>query len=531
MNPGEPETRPGIPPVTEGGRVLTALSAVRLRELIGTGEISPVELLDACIDRIQRLNPAVNAVTATCFARARREATAAEAAVRNGEPLGPLHGLPLGVKDLENTAGLLTTRGSPLLRDNVPDADGAAVARLRAAGAIVIGKTNVPEWGAGANSRNPVWGATGNAFDPMRNAGGSSGGSAVALACDMVPLATGSDTGGSLRIPAALAGVVGVRPSPGVVPAERRELGWSPLSVVGPMGRTVADARLQLSVMAGPDDVDPLSYPLPADAFHTGRPVDPGRLRIAYTADFGVCPVDPDIRAVFAERVSRIAALVGRCDPIDLSADMASADRCFDVLRALSFVTGFADVYRRDPDLLGPNVRDNYEIGAGLSLADVGWAHREQTRIFRRFNELFADYDLVLAPVTPVSPFPWTTLYPAAVDGVPARNYYHWLGLTYLVTLTTNPALSLPCGMDRHGLPFGLQVIAGHRQDAFLLDAAESLEAVFRGDPVLRRPIPDVRRLIDPVPALRDLVTAAPPPALVRDDSVPPPVDREPAPS
>lgn len=500
--------------------MLTELSALRLRELIATGQVSPVELLDACIERIERINPAVNAVTATCFARARREAARAEGAVLAGETLGPLHGLPLGVKDLENTAGLLTTRGSPLLRTNVPDTDALAVARLRAAGAIVVGKTNVPEWGAGANSRNPVWGATGNPFDPMRNAGGSSGGSAVALACDMVPLATGSDTGGSLRIPAALAGVVGVRPSPGVVPGDRRELGWSPISVVGPMGRTVADARIQLAVMAGPDATDPLTYPLPAHAFTVAEPVEPADLRIAYTTDFGICPVEPDIRAVFAQRIAAIAPMVARCDCVDsvLAAEMGDADRCFDIIRALGFVSGFGETYQRDPDLLGPNVRANHEIGAAMSLADVGWAHREQTQIFRRFNALFADYDLVLSPVTPVSPFPWTTLYPPVVDGVPARNYYHWLGLTYVITLTTNPALSLPCGVDRAGLPFGVQVVAGHRRDGFLLDAAEALESAFASNSDLRRPVPDIETLAHPVPALLSLVTDPPPRSLVRDD-------------
>ncbi len=495
---------------------LTTLSAVELRRRIGARELSPVALLDACIERIERLNPAVNAVTATCFARARREAERAESAVTAGEPIGPLHGLPLGVKDLEDTAGLLTTRGSPLLRTNVPSADGLVVRRLRDAGAIVVGKTNVPEWGAGANSRNPVWGATGNPFNPLRNAGGSSGGSAVALACDMVPLATGSDTGGSLRIPAAMAGVVGFRPSPGLVPADRRELGWSPISVVGPMGRTVADARLQLSVMVGVDAVDPLTYPVPAGAFASSAVVDPGALRIGYTEDFGMCPVDADIREVFRERIAAITPLVTRCD--EITPDLGEADRCFDVIRAVGYLTGFQEIYDRDPAILGPNVRANYEIGASMRLADFSWGHREQTRIFRRWNEIYRDYDLVLAPVTPVSPFPWTTLYPEQVEGIAARNYYHWLGLTYLVTLTTNPALALPCGVDRQGMPFGLQVIGGFRQDAFLLDAAEALETVFAGIPALRRPIPDAARLSEPVPALHGPVTAAPPPELVRDD-------------
>ena len=492
---------------------LVALSAVELRRRIGARQLSPVELLDACLARIARINPAVNAVTATCFQRARREAERADAAVRSGEPLGPLHGLPLAVKDLEDTEGLLTTRGSPLLRANVPAADAASVARLRAAGAIVVGKTNVPEWGAGANSRNPVWGATGNPFNPRLNAGGSSGGSAVALACDMVPVATGSDTGGSLRIPAALCGVIGFRPSPGMVPSERRAHGWTPISVVGPMGRSVADTRLQFEAIIGPDDRDPLSHPAAAVA---EQAVDLSTLRVAYTEDFGICPVDPDIRHSFRNKVEALRPFVGACEP--LTVDMGEADRCFDVIRAVNYLVGYRDAYEADPDSLGANVRANYEIGAAMNLADFAWAHREQTQIFRRFQQIYRDYDLVVAPVTPVSPFPWTQLYAEQVAGVPARNYYHWLGLTYVVTLTTNPALSLPCGLDQHGMPFGLQVIGPHLGDGRLLDCAQAMEAAFASVEELRRPRPDVAALDEPTPSLRSIVTAAPPPELCRDD-------------
>ena len=280
---------------------LLRLSAVELRRRIGTKELSPVELLDACIDRIERLNPAVNAVTAVCYERAREEAKAAEKSVMRGDSLGLLHGLPTGIKDLDETGGLLTTYGSPLYRDFVPERDNAMVARVRAAGAIVVGKTNVPEFGAGANSRNFVWGATGNPFDPMLNAGGSSGGSAVALATDMLPVCTGSDTGGSLRIPAAKCGVVGFRPSPGLVPVERRSLGWTPISVVGPMGRTVEDTCLLMAPQAALDDCDPLSYPVDSREFAVPEPRDLGSLRVAYTEDFGVSPVDASIRRVFRE--------------------------------------------------------------------------------------------------------------------------------------------------------------------------------------------------------------------------------------
>src|SRR5262249_35717593 len=223
---------------------LLAMSSVELRRRIGSKEVSPVELLEAAIARVEALNPAVNAIAATDYGRARKLAKDAEAAARKGERLGPLHGLPTGIKDLHEAAGLLTTYGSPLYRGYVPAQDAAMVALVRKAGAIIVAKTNVPEFGAGANTRNVVWGATGNPFNPLLNAGGSSGGAAVALACDMLPVCTGSDTGGSLRIPAAICGVVGFRPSPGVVPMDGRPLGWTPISVLGPMGRSVADLRL-----------------------------------------------------------------------------------------------------------------------------------------------------------------------------------------------------------------------------------------------------------------------------------------------
>ena len=258
---------------------LVTLRATELRRLIGIKEVSPVELLKACIARIEALDPAVNAIAARAFERARTEARAAEAAVLNGAALGRLHGLPIGIKDLQDTEGLLTTHGSPLYKDHVPAADSAQVALVRAAGAIVTAKTNVPEFGAGANSRNSVWGATGNPFDPTLIAGGSSGGSAAALACDMLPLCTGSDTGGSLRLPAAICGVVGFRPSPGLVPMNGRPLGWTPISVLGPMGRSVADARMLFAVQLGVDSRDPLSRALDPDSAAHVRPADLSRLK------------------------------------------------------------------------------------------------------------------------------------------------------------------------------------------------------------------------------------------------------------
>ena len=483
-------------------------SAVGLRRLIGNRQLSPVELLEACIARIERFNPAVNAICATDFTRARETARVAEAQVMRGDPLGALHGLPLGVKDLQATAGLLTTHGNVRLRGNIPTADIALVARLRAAGAIVTAKTNVPDMGAGANTRNPVWGATGNPFNPALNAGGSSGGAAAALATGMFPLCTGSDTGGSLRIPAALCGVVGLRPTPGLVANDARPLGWSVISVLGPMGRNVADTALLFAASVGMDTRDPLSYPVDPSSFWPLKEVDLSTLRVCTTEDFGVCSVEPEIRRVFRQRVHAIRPLVAECEPVDLQ--LGDADRAFDILRAESFVAAFGDLLREAPESMGPNLHANMAIAASITLADRAWAHLEQTRIARRFAKAFEHYDLILAPVTPVSPFPWTELYAGTVDGQTMRNYYHWLALTYVVTLATNPALSLPCGKDEHGMPFGLQVIGRLHGDAALLAAAQALEAAFASSPELRRPTPDMQALQAARAELKSIVTHPP---------------------
>ncbi|MBI0330656.1 amidase [Burkholderia plantarii] len=487
---------------------IVELTAPELRQMIGSKAISPVELIDACIARIDALNPYVNAMAATDYGAARRAAQAAEGAVMRGEPLGLLHGLPAGIKDLEATAGLLTTHGSPLYRDLVPGEDNLLVARLRAAGAIVVGKTNVPELGAGANTRNPVWGATGNPFDPNRNAGGSSGGSAAALACDMLPICTGSDTGGSLRIPAALCGVVGFRPSPGLVPSPRKLLGWTPISVVGPMGRNVAEARLQLAATAGLDSGDPLSYAIDAESFLASREIDVSRLRVGWTEDFGVCDVDEDIRRTFRRKLDAMRTMFAVCEPVEL--DFADAHRAFDVIRAESFVAGLRAAYENDPDSLGPNTRANYELGAAMTLADSASAHAAQTAIMRRFQQVYGRYDVILAPTTPVSPFPWTQLFASRVGGKAQENYYRWLALTYVVTLCTNPAAALPCGTDEAGMPFGLQVIGPFRQDRRTLDICEALEAAFSGSSELCRPRPDLLKLAHTViePPLRSIVVA-----------------------
>ncbi len=484
-------------------------TAVQLRRLIGARDVSPVEVLDAVLARIEQINPAVNAFAATDFERARLAAREAEHQVMRGEPLGLLHGLPIGVKDLQDTAGLLTTYGSPRYRGHVPRADNAMVSQLRRAGAIVIGKTNTPDMGAGANTQNFVWGATGNPFNPELNAGGSSGGSAAALATGMLPLATGSDTGGSLRVPAALCSVVGLRTTPGLVPNDARPLGWSGISVLGPMGRNIDDTALMLAAMVGFDARDPLSVPTDPAAIQPLRSLALSDVRIGFTEDLGgSCVLEPGIARVFRARVAALAGEVAVCEPVSIELDQAH--RTFDLVRAEGFLAAFSEVFQRAPDTLSANVRANMDMIGPITLADRAWAHLEQTRIARRFAALFDRFDLVLAPVSPLTPFPWKRLYADRVGEHTMRNYYEWCALTYVVTLSTHPALSLPCGRDEHGMPFGLQVIGRLRGEARLLSASRALEAFFASRPDLAQAKPDLKLLQNACPALRSIVTHPP---------------------
>ena len=471
---------------------LCDLSALELRRLIGAKQISPVELLASCRARIERVNGAVNAFVATCWERAEAEARAAERAVMAGAALGALHGLPIGIKDLALTDGLRTTFGSPQFAEFVPEADERQVAAVRAAGAIVVGKTNTPEFGAGANTVNPVYGATGNPFDPEKTCAGSSGGSAVALAVGMVPLATGSDMGGSLRNPAAYCGVVGFRPSPGAVPHELRLIGWSPLGVQGPMGRTVADTALLFEAMAACDARDPLSYPLPP---HAGpESIDLGSLRVAISEDLGFAPVDDGIREVFRAAMERVRGVFARADERDPPLD-ESANPAFEVNRAINFLAAHADTWRGRPQMLGPNIRANVEQGLAMSLEDVARAMQADTLLYRRFLEFMAEYDALICPAMAAPPFPHAQLYVEAINGQPMRTYFHWLALAYGLTLTAHPVACIPCGRDHTGMPFGIQVCGRRFEDRRTLRVAAALEQHLQSIPELARPLPDLDAL------------------------------------
>ena len=470
------------------------LPATEARALIGTKALSPVELMESCIARIEAVDHAVNAMVSRDFARARVQAKAAEAAVLAGERLGALHGLPIGIKDLDDVAGLRTTYGSTIFAEHVPVKDHSLVARVRAAGAIVLGKTNTPEFGAGANTRNAVYGATGNPFDPTRSAAGSSGGSAVALATGMVPLASGSDLGGSLRNPAGFCGIVGYRPSAGLVANETRGQGWSAQPQLGPMARTVPDVCLLLSAMAGLDERDPLSF-APDAVIARGMPmrVDLSSVRAAFSADLGFAPTEQRIRRTFAARTQGFRHIFGQA--VDATPDCSGADEAFAILRAMGMVAAHGEKVRTRPQDVGPNVRVNVEEGLGYSAADVAQALTVQTAIYRRFQTFFADHDVLITPTLTLSPRPWRELAPTEIDGVATRNYFHWLALAYGVTLTGHPAISLPVGLDEAGMPIGLQLVGRRGGDAMLLGVAAALEAVLNA-----RPVPDVAALAKAAP-------------------------------
>ena len=475
------------------------LTAVVARRLIGQKKLAPSELMESCIARIEAVDHAVNAMVARDFDRARATAKAADAAVARGDDLPPLHGLPIGIKDLQETEGLRTTFGSPIFRDHVPTADERIVAAVRSAGAIVLGKTNTPEFGAGANTRNAVYGATGNPFDPTLSAAGSSGGSAVALATGMVPICSGSDTGGSLRNPAAFSGIVGFRPTPGLVANERRGLGWNNLSVAGPMARTVPDLCLLLSTMVSDDPRDPLATTVhgrtvrrPED-FAVPARIDLSRMRVAVTPDFGFAPTERHIAEVFAEKTGLFRHVFAHAE--EATPDCTGADEAFEVLRAIGFLASHAEKVRTRPQDVGPNVRANVEEGQRYSAADVARAQTLQTMLYRRWQDFFRDKDVILTPSITISPRSWRELYPAEIDGKPTRTYFHWLALAYAVTLPGHPAVSLPVGLDRHGMPFGLQIVGPRGGDAFVLSVAAELEAMLAADARTARPVPDLARL------------------------------------
>lgn len=469
------------------------LTAVQARRLIGRKALSPVELMQSCLARIERINPALNAIVTLDPEAALKAARSAERAVTAGARLGALHGLPVAVKDSEPVRGMRTTWGSLLFKDHVPEADDPPVARIRAAGGIPFAKTNLPEFGAGANTVNRVFGPTGNPFDPVRTCGGSSGGSAVALATGMTPLATGSDYGGSLRTPAAFCGVVGFRPSLGTVPASESAAVLSPWAVKGPMGRTVEDAHLLLSVQAGHEPRDPFSHSGATGVAQPLAEADLGRLRVAVSPDLDCVPVDAGIAGIFRARLARFAGVFGAVE--EAAPDFGPIHDVFEVLRGLSFVAAHGERVKNHRELLDRNVVDNVERGLEYGLEDVAWAQAAQSRIYRNYLAFFEKYDVLICPAASVPPFPHEQLFITQINGEKMPTYMRWLAIAYAPTMAFGIAAVIPCGTDRHGLPFGIQVAGPKGADRKVLEIARALEAALAADPETARPLPDLAKL------------------------------------
>ncbi len=468
---------------------LTQLTATEAASLIKLGEITSLELVDACIGQIEVANTDLNAVVTSCFDRARKEAANLDSVQREALPLA---GVPVLIKDNQLTEGVATTLGSPIHRDRIPDADAGIVKRLRAAGAIVLGKTNIPEFSIGANTTNPLFGTTCNPFDTNLTCGGSSGGSAVAVAANMAPFATGSDHGGSLRIPASYCGVVGYRASPGVVPNEERTTPSTHYSLQGPVARNVEDAALMLSVIAARNaggSRDPMAFPLDASQFRHLDAVNTGSLNVAVSADLGGLLVSETNREAFVERVEQFSALFKTCDWHDIN--LSNAPAVDWLLRQDVFVTQYSDQASDWPEDINPNLRATYDTALQTPMAKIAEARGEQLALIRRCQNLFETYDLLIIPGMSVPPFPHTQLYPELIDGKPVENYMGWLGLTASLTVVGHPVVMIPAGLDKGGLPFGLQIVGPMYSDHRLLSAAREIEQAFQQVDLLRRPAPE----------------------------------------
>jgi len=450
------------------------MKATELARLIQARELSAKEVLTAHLAQIERVNPRVNAIVTLVPEQAMAQAQAADEALARGEATGPLHGLPIAHKDLVATQGIRTTWGSPIYKDFIPDQDDLIVERLKKAGAITMGKTNVPEFGAGSQTFNEVFGETLNPYDLEKTCGGSSGGAAVALACGMQPIADGSDMGGSLRNPANFCNVVGFRPSPGRVPAWPSELAWFPISVQGPMARTVEDVALMLSAIAGPDPRSPIAISEPGSLFTRPLGRDFKGIRIAWSHDLGEFPVDPTVTAVIDSQRHVFESL--GCIVEDNTLDFSDADEIFKVLRAWRFEVGYAELLKKHRDQIKDTVIWNVEVGMKLSGAQVSRAEQKRTQLYHRVRKFMETYEFLILPVSQVPPFDVKQRYITEINGVKMETYIDWMKSCYYITVTGHPAISVPCGFTPEGLPVGLQIVGRHQADFSVLQLAYAFE-------------------------------------------------------
>ncbi|PKU23774.1 amidase [Telmatospirillum siberiense] len=450
--------------------------AVETLSEIRAGHLSARELMAAHLERISQINPRLNAIVTLEADKAMENAAAADERQARGEDLGPLHGLPIAHKDSFQTRDLRTTFGSKLFADFIPNVDSLVVARAKAAGAICVGKTNLPEFGAGSHTFNALFGYSRNPYDISRTPGGSSGGSAIALATGMTALADGSDMGGSLRNPAGYCNVVGLRPSIGRVPQWPSANAFSTLTVAGPMGRTVADTALLLSVQAGADPRDPLSVPGDGALFRTSLDGDTKGLRIAISPDLGGLPMDPEIRSITAASAGLFEDL--GCVVEEATPDLGEANSAFQALRGLAFATGYGSTLERHRDMLKETVIWNIELGLALTGRRVAEAEAARLQAFHRMRNFLETHDFLVAPVSQVPPFPVEEEYVRAIDGTDMETYIDWMKSCYHISITGHPAISVPFAFTAGGLPVGIQIVGKYRDELGLLKLAQAVESV-----------------------------------------------------
>ncbi len=452
--------------------------AVALREMLRKKVISPVELIQAFLERIDKINPVINAYGTLVSKMALEAARKTESAIMRGDEAGLLAGIPVSIKDVTMTAGIRTTYGSKLYESFVPDVDELLVERVKQEGGIILGKTNTPEFAAGASTFNQVFGITRNPWNTAYTVGGSSGGAAASVAAGIGPLASGSDLGGSLRLPAAFCGVVGLRPSPGRVPDYPSLLNWDDLAVQGPIARTIADTALFLDAMSGPDGRSPVALPKETVPFlQAAQNPEAKNLKIAWSDNLNLMPVDPAVLKEARKAIDVFRGLGG--EVAEDCPDFSGARETALTLRGVRFVAMYGEQYRNDPEFrrwVNPLVTGNIEQGLKLSVEEIAWAHRQRSEIWNRVKEFFDKYDLLLTPTTPIPPFLAEVKFPTEIAGKPMENYLDWAMLTYAITMTGHPAISVPCGWMENGLPVGVQIVGRHHGEAALFKAAAAYE-------------------------------------------------------
>ncbi len=453
--------------------ITSTTSACAIATAVRARHVSAVDVVTQALATVERVNGPLNAIV-TLNPSALDDARRIDARVAAGDDVGVLAGVPVGIKDITPVAGLRTTYGSPIYADHVPADDAVVVARLRAAGAVILGKTNTPEFAAGANTWNDVFGRTRNPWNPALSAGGSTGGGAAALAAGMIALAEGTDLGGSLRLPAAFCGVVGLRPSPGLVPQHPVDWVWDTLSVSGPMARTVEDVALMLQVLAGPSPAAPLGQNTRGRNFVASALGGvPAGLRVAYCADIAGIGMDASIAATCAHAARLLAS--AELSVEELALDLSEFRDAFITLRAEWFIASMFD--RLDHlDRFGVNVRGNTEAGLALDGRALGAAHHARGRLWHRMQEVFTRVDCLLTPTVAVPPFPVEQNYPDEVAGKKMRTYVDWFAPTFLLSLTGLPVASVPCGLDERGLPVGIQVVGRPNDEETVLAVAAEIQ-------------------------------------------------------